>query len=748
MAVFDPVVAPTQDPSFTRDSTGVRPEDNLKPRGLEEASIKPKGITQADESSGMLYKSIGQGITGAAGLIDFAGKAVDTILKDSIDKRLTVSLDAEKDRYVGQLSGYYGTPAAAAGRSGTESAELTSQGGSPSGLPIQADNVPNALLKDLPDQMDVLVAARDNGKMSPTFYYAKINELAKSYRTQYPGQRDFIDGIVSKRTGVNPANALITSLTADVNAAAESLKGERAKTETFLRQHLGMPGVADKLSQYRAGLITADDADRHVSKYLSMEYYFKTKSLERDWEKGGREDQALSDGKDFDFVGVTSVSTAFDNIAIPAGVDGSPSKIIDLLRDIDQGKRPRPDSTQFQVMGAALKREREQMASYLTNHAYKQGYGKTIGGKGIEDRINHYLANWDRTTELIMNEKYGQAFYAARFVKSKSDDNVSQFLSEVSLAETNMIGQGLRHTFGDQYMGQVATDQLGKGIMTKIDTLMKNYGDKIRLQPNLPGSSGFNQDFSKLDPTKAGQPYTFFEQVMKMKEKGIVDAKAYDYFVDMIGKEFVNPNTPDGAKMNIATAAFADPKGKSLIDIPWVDKNGNSMRGAIFARMSNNDVRDTVLKLSKENPAIWNGYTNFVDKSFNSLFTTDVLSLNDATTSPRIKVAWDSPNNAFRLMIDGKDVTEKKEIPPVMMATQKAMNRVNFAMKSVKGIAEKIDGFDIEAYLLRSLEGMGLDPTKKGIAESMPQAFLDAVMSSRVKATMQSKDEKKKWQSP
>src|SRR5260370_37455226 len=52
-----------------------------------------------------------------------------------------------------------------------------------------------------------------------TLYVQQLNSLAKNLRAQYPGYRPYIDEQISSMTGMNPANAYVNSLLADLKAS-------------------------------------------------------------------------------------------------------------------------------------------------------------------------------------------------------------------------------------------------------------------------------------------------------------------------------------------------------------------------------------------------------------------------------------------------------------------------------------------------------------------------------------------------
>ena len=87
-------------------------------------------------------------------------------------------------------------------------------------------------MKGLPNQVQNLAAIRDSGKVSPVYYDMLKDNIAKRYRSEFPGDRDFIDTEFMHLTWRDPANKVISALTEDINAYAGQAKEARNKLDT------------------------------------------------------------------------------------------------------------------------------------------------------------------------------------------------------------------------------------------------------------------------------------------------------------------------------------------------------------------------------------------------------------------------------------------------------------------------------------------------------------------------------------
>ena len=203
MAKFNPDINPTADASYL---------------GLSKPITQP----ESDKSLGLLFKGIGDVVEGAV-------KGADTVMKRSIDNDVYSAIDSERDNYA------IGLDKAKATVTGRPTDDPANPEGSVGLLPIGQKAPEN--LETTINSVSSLQGAYTAGKLSPTYYYARLNAIAKDMRSQYPGYRDYIDSKISSVTGVTPANAYIQSITADINHSMEKKNSENEKVLSFLRQH-------------------------------------------------------------------------------------------------------------------------------------------------------------------------------------------------------------------------------------------------------------------------------------------------------------------------------------------------------------------------------------------------------------------------------------------------------------------------------------------------------------------------------
>jgi len=159
-------------PDSTRASRGVR-----------------AGEAQADTSLGELF-------AGGAQFIENATDAINLGINMEIKKDLTREVDQTRDDFIAA--------------SGVIQEEPGAQG--------DLRKVPENLRADF-NRSTNLARAFKQGKIRESNYWARMDDIARTMRSRFPGHRDEIDRHVSSLTGRVPANALRSALAQELKAA-------------------------------------------------------------------------------------------------------------------------------------------------------------------------------------------------------------------------------------------------------------------------------------------------------------------------------------------------------------------------------------------------------------------------------------------------------------------------------------------------------------------------------------------------
>lgn len=81
--------------------------------------------------------------------------------------------------------------------------------------------------------------AYQNGDLKASDYYARLNVQVKQLKNRYPGYEAEVDQMIASATGVNPANALVSALRSEADAAATATDAAHSRWETWTRTNAG-----------------------------------------------------------------------------------------------------------------------------------------------------------------------------------------------------------------------------------------------------------------------------------------------------------------------------------------------------------------------------------------------------------------------------------------------------------------------------------------------------------------------------
>lgn len=211
--------------------------------GLSQGTDRMK----ADTSTGEMLQSladIGKGIVKAG-----YGMQTTYLEKQLQDKVAQVQKEAGVDQ-AASLAASGEAPTGVLGEANIfDTTNMKAGKGNPAGVARLGQNISG--LQD----------AYDQGKLSESYYNARLLAIVKEAKNQYPGFKDEIDTIIQKTTGINPANALVRSLRSDMDAAERARAAGASKDETYLNAHLPY-----MLPSTRAKIIAGDRSPETVAK--------------------------------------------------------------------------------------------------------------------------------------------------------------------------------------------------------------------------------------------------------------------------------------------------------------------------------------------------------------------------------------------------------------------------------------------------------------------------------------------------
>jgi len=171
---------------------------------------------KADTSSGQALKGLGD--LGELGI-----KLTDAVITQKATDTLTKGINEIRDSFgVAQAADQGSGLAKAVGQAGADGVSLTNP----------TTNQPMALNR-LGTRVSGLTEAYNQGELSNSAYYAKLEAFVRETKAQFPGYSDQIDSIVSTKVGTTPANALRSALQQDVENLQKKVQSQNDKWTTY-----------------------------------------------------------------------------------------------------------------------------------------------------------------------------------------------------------------------------------------------------------------------------------------------------------------------------------------------------------------------------------------------------------------------------------------------------------------------------------------------------------------------------------
>lgn len=658
-------VAKTNDPSYGAFSQGTD-RASLQPlASVPELSTKYVSPDyQANKTAGSAIKEIGD--LGEAGL-----KLTDAVIQKKADDVLTAGIDKIRDSF--------GVGAAA---SGNGVAEATAAAGQDNGTTLTdpAANQPVALNR-LGNRISGLTEAYQQGGLSNSAYYAKLETFVRETKSQFPGYNDQIDSMVASKVGTTPANALRSSLLQDVEKLQSKVQGQADKWTTY--EHTNAQYIYTQWPNYdqmkQDGTAPSRlQVESAVGSMQARDYKFdsigKRLALNTTLDKATSDsasDTLLQKGSDITRT-LTLGTTNAMGIRTPADFQR-------YMADVNSGKRAQPTPDEKQMLTGLFATMKQQATAQFDAFA----------NKPLAD-------NTHKTWASVLGDK------------SKLDAARTLALSDINTIEDGLLNE--KH-------GLVASTLLhSKAVQESADdSLLKNdpnaaiYGAVRRQVGDTAMSSIFLND--KILPSA----------LEGLRQAGWVDIaqnKSTSETMDKLKKEsnnngdLIKKHIDDSTNMVIHQDRLAD---KTLGDSAFnhlfgpgnstlIDSFQSKSQARVFTDLVSPTMTAAVAKRSKADQTT---YVNWASDSFGSVFETQAQAANQSAegykSNGNLSLRYNPDAQAF--VYEGARGT----LGGMIQAANQRLQPLNSAISSMKEVF-KLTGKDPTAELYRILPIAGIDP--------------------------------------
>lgn len=506
-------------------------------------------------------------------------------------------------------------------------------------MPANPGSVHNRVPGRLPDDPSVPTAlsgadrlrqAHAEGRISQSYYFAQLEALSRQVRARYPGNREQIDEIMQKLTGVVPANALRNTVLAELQELKSKEQKQKDDERKFIMDNRGH-WSPEHQAKYR------ESGGRELPPYA--EVALRSSEYEADKKRLELESKRIDQGKKVgEQVGEAALKLARDQFSQLRGKtfsdlgQGMPGgSFAELSRRITEatvsGQPLTGEQQNLFIRNIAALEMKMQESFHQILHQNKPGSNTSLA-QDINDEAKikklqeEAMAPIAAMKEALTNKQYGFFTATARMMEHDRDERARAIMQRHdALRNLNALGQ----VIPKEMIGQILNVEGGATNMSRV---IRSINDTFTV-----GAAVGNKD------------NRFSKQTEEMVRNGATPDEINSAYMQRIAT-IASPNLDPKIRANLVKSMHGDPDFWSKV------KRDNA--GKIFEAMTAPKVTEAIIKAYKENPQemgpAYKEYVNWTMNSFYNLNKTLAQSLTGINeTSKYARVDWDEKNLQFRI---------------------------------------------------------------------------------------------------
>lgn len=617
---------------------------------------------------------------------------------------------------------------------------------------IQNTEIQQSLLKDQdPNQapQDVMKAksaaealgsSKANGAISPTYYYGKLLQYQKDMRSMFPMYRNQIDQGIAEATGVrHTANEYYESMLKDLNSRLTHKDEYKTKLMTEAFSIRGHPMMNQWLRDWRSGKLSDDEfsdrlGDAQAQTYKNTEAIKQVdanKAIRSDWKEDAK--QKASGVAD------NAVSQVMSEVAASMGFKNS-QDIMDHITN--PGKySPQENQAVYNSFGTI-----EPKVKALIADRFKELPKDPRTGKPLMDKNGQPIQSWSQTLgedadriaeqalkpiqamgSYIKDGQYGAAAYFANNHKA-AQTAITDDLYKSQAGITMLLGKAIKDSGAPEFIQDFARDRLKAGLGDRLNSiidpmLLKSYLDKPQIDNASPGAvkNSFQQDIKTLFPIvgkNATVFKTFIDDLGNLDKPTLTDKMKAEKIRYMFGPENVGVlSTWQKSGLDPTTGRISDQPGQM----------------EIFTAMTSKPVTYQVRRLDAKYPGLWDMYKSTATTMLDDLIGKQVRDLNTFQEKDgwKGKVKYTSAGDVHRFDYISNP-GQKQMLGAAVLPQQKMLEQLNAGIRCMVDIA-KAEGSDPDAYVLRTLTGLGYQLPEDKEAVNFPEAMVGSMRATHAK---------------
>lgn len=665
MAEINVGVNKTNDPSYLGNSQGTD-RASLQPL----ASV-PELSTKYVQPDHQVNRTTGTAIKGLGDLAESALKLTDAVIQRKADDVLTKGIQDIRDSFgVGAASQDSGV-AKAVGQGGAEGVSLTD---------ADKGNQPVAINR-LGNRIAGLTEQYQQGGLSNSAYYAKLESFVRETKAQFPGYSSEIDSMVATKVGTTPANALRSALLNDVTSLQNKVQSLNDKWTTF--EHQKASEIYSIWPNY--------DQIKHTLSRSQVEA-----EVGRREARASQMDTRLKELAVIDKNDANRANTAND-VALQIGSEISRNTIIGITNtmgiqsagdlrqyiiDVQTGKRPQPSPDELNQLSGLFSTLEQKATAKFNEKANKPLNGNTTetlasvlrDPSKLDAARNVALSDIRTIKEGLFNEQHG--LVAATVQWNKANDAITDKNLATAVPNLN-IAASVRRKIGDNAISNLIIDsQSGMGADLMVG--LRNAGWAA-----------------------ASQGTPIIETATTMSKDDRSGAAVRQHVKDTTSFVINQDKLADKSLGDSSFKSLYGPGNRMLIDAY------NSSPGAQVQAFKDMVRPEMTAAVKKRNAADQKMYTEWANDSFTSVFQTQANGVNAAANSYKINgnlsLEYDPENQQFSYK------GSRASPQGIVNNANQKLQPLNAAIGTMKDVW-KMSGQDPNKQLHDRLLVMGIEP--------------------------------------
>lgn len=693
--------------------------------------VNPIGWSHSAEVPGSFASGLSEAIKGIGSTIQLGAKAGVDLVEQNIDTAARDKIEPIKNDRIAELAGEdFRLKLGLGERPSTDTASITE--GNVSDLAVPGD------LKREIKSLSILPDARANGKISPSDYYGRLMAASSDLRSRYPvGFRDYIDKEISKITGVDPANAYMQSLTADINANQTHVQAERNKIASeILTLHGKDPTAPQAYENFRNGG-SIREATNWISRVKAVDV--KHERIMADLAEKSALDKSdeTSAERSFTEFAALKVATTSKNVSAVNGL--SSEKIREITINQLQNKGEALTSEQFLSLANAQRGFMEanraalvQELNFVDTNPNSKTYrpvplARILGEKGNKI-IENALSSDAEIVKQLSDGKIGLVMNTKLVTEALQNDSANIYWKDPAFQKQFGFIKALETAGGQGAVTQGWASAVSTGLpdvqKVSIQTKIANLATAPDPRgPQFKDVNNLKDAIQKVgdEADKLGDDrYKFktMDQVIKLIDGkdsfSITDPTTKPQVVTNLFKNFFSPDTR-GALRLIQTD-MKDPRTGQVIpgQESW------------YKRMTSPEV---VAKAAIQDDITKNDYLTWTQMTFKDIFTNSINNLGAKEFTGAYTVSWDLKDPVSPLKVSVNNLQAMGDIRRFTGKSSPIEDDIRSVNKGLTGLLSVYRGMGMDERAVErlALEQLRLQLPQLKAINGVPKDIIDTL---------------------